>query len=107
LLGIEANQKSSLLYSFRSILSVPNDRDLPVRILHLSFRDFLVQFESEFLVNEPNKHKNIAFLRLNKMRSGLRKNICNLEGLTTCRMDIDPQSLCQHLPPELQYSCRY
>jgi hypothetical protein len=107
LLGIEANQISSLLDSFRFVLSVPTDRDLPNRILHLSFRDFLVQSESEFLVNEPNKHKDIAFLCLDKMRHDLQKNICNLEGLATCRTDIDPQSLCQHLPPELQYSCRY
>lgn len=106
-LGIEVNQISNLLDSFRSVLSVPSDRDLPVRILHLSFRDFLVQSESEFLVNEPNRHKEIALLCLQKMRSYLRKNICDLEGLATRRADTNPQSLRQHLPPELQYSCRY
>ncbi|KAJ5359769.1 hypothetical protein N7517_008960 [Penicillium concentricum] len=106
-LGIEANQIGNLLDSFRSVLSVPNDRDLPIRILHLSFRDFLIQSESEFLVDEPNKHKEIALLCLEKMRSDLRKNVCNLEGLATRRADIDPQSLRRHLPPELEYSCRY
>lgn len=38
LLGLEADQIGDLLDSFRSVLSVPDDRDQPVRILHLSFR---------------------------------------------------------------------
>ncbi|KAJ5494255.1 hypothetical protein N7463_010342 [Penicillium fimorum] len=92
-LGIEVNQISNLLDSFRSVLSVPSDRDLPIRILHLSFRDFLVQTESDFLIDEPNKHKEIALLCIEKMRRLLRKDICNLEGFATRRADIDPQSL--------------
>ncbi|KAJ6060292.1 hypothetical protein N7444_002146 [Penicillium canescens] len=106
-LGIGANQISNLLDSLRSVINVPSDRDLPIRILHLSFRDFLVQYKSEVLVDEPNKHKEIALLCVENMRSYLRKDICNLEGLATRRADVDPQSLLQHLPPELQYSCRY
>jgi type II secretory pathway predicted ATPase ExeA len=106
-LKIGANQISNLLDLLRSVLSVPSDQDLPVRTLHLSFRDFLVQSKSDFFVDEPKKHKEIALLCLENMRSYLRKDICQLEDLGTRRADIDPQSLRQNLPPELRYSCRY
>jgi hypothetical protein len=106
-LGIQADQISNRLDSFRSVLSVPTNRDMPVKILHLSFRDFLVQSKSKFRVDERSKHKDIAKLCLKNMRSHLQKNICNLEGPGTHREDIDPQLLHQFLPPELEYSCHY
>jgi hypothetical protein len=106
-LEIEADRISNRLDSFRSVLRVHSDRDEPIRILHLSFRDFLVQTRSKFTVDESNKHKEIVFLCLKNMRSHLRKDICNLEGPGTRRVEIDPQSLRQHFAPELQYSCRY
>lgn len=60
LLGMGADHISNRLNSFRSVLSIPSDRDQPVRILHLSFRDFLVQTSTKFHVNEPRKHKDIT-----------------------------------------------
>lgn len=106
-LGIESDLISNRLDSFRSVLSVPTNRDLPVRILHLSFRDFLVNSRSRFLVDEPKKHKDIAMHCLSVMQRHLKKNICNLEGYGSRRTDIDTESIHQYLPPELQYSCRY
>jgi hypothetical protein len=105
-LGIGADQISNRLDSFRSVLSVPGDRYQPVRILHLSFRDFLVQPRTKFFVDEPEKHKEIAKSCLKIMRR-LQKDICNLASPGTHRADIDPQHIRQCLPPELQYSCRY
>ncbi|KAJ5369956.1 uncharacterized protein N7496_006048 [Penicillium cataractarum] len=106
-LDIGADQISNRLDSFRSVLSIPGNRDQPVRTLHLSFRDFLVQSRTKFVVDEPKKHKDIARSCLKTMRSRLRKDICNLASPGTRRADIDPQHIGQYLPPELQYSCRY
>ncbi|KAF7585341.1 hypothetical protein BBP40_011179, partial [Aspergillus hancockii] len=106
-IGIGADQISNRLDSFRSVLDIPGDRDQPVRILHLSFRDFLVQSRTKFLVDEPKKHKDIAKLCLKTMQSRLRKDICNLASPGTRRADINPQDIHQYIPPELQYSCRY
>ncbi|KAJ5194740.1 NACHT and WD40 domain protein [Penicillium cinerascens] len=106
-IGIRADQISNRLDSFRSVLSVPTNQDLPIRILHLSFRNFLVQTNSKFLVDERSKHKDIAKLCLKTMRRHLQRNICNLKSTCTHRADIDPQHLRQYLPPELEYSCRY
>jgi hypothetical protein len=106
-LGIGADQISNRLGSFRSVLSIPGNRDEPVRILHLSFRDFLFQSRTEFFVDKPEKHKDIAKDCLKTMRSRLQKNICNLASPGTRRADIDPHHISLQLPPELQYSCRY
>lgn len=106
-LGIGSNLISQRLDAFQSVLSVPANRDLPVKILHLSFRDFLIQSKSKFRVNEPHKHKEIAFYCLKIMRSHLQKNICGFESPGTYRADISPESLRQCLPTELEYSCRY
>lgn len=53
----------------------PGDRDLPVRILHLSFRDFLTHSRSKVFVDEPRTHKEIAESCLKTMRSHLRKDL--------------------------------
>ncbi|KAJ6055864.1 hypothetical protein N7444_004962 [Penicillium canescens] len=106
-LGIGADKISNLLDLFRSVLSIPGDRNQPVRILHLSFQDFLVQSKTKFLVDKPKKHKDIAKFCLKTMRSHLQKDICNLASPRTHRADIDPQHIRQYLPPDLQYSCRY
>ena len=42
LLEMPEDDISNRLDSFHSVLSVPADSKLPVRILHLSFRDYLV-----------------------------------------------------------------
>lgn len=106
-LGLEPDLISNRLDLFQSVLSVPKKRDLPVRILHLSFRNFLVRSQSRFLVDEPKKHMDIAMRCLITMRGRLKKNICNLKGYGIQRTEIDAMSIHQHLPPELQYSCRY
>ncbi|KAJ5119729.1 WD40-repeat-containing domain protein [Penicillium atrosanguineum] len=106
-LGLEPGRISNRLDSFQSVLSVPIDQDLPVRILHLSFRDFLIRREGKFGVNESNKHREIAHHCLKTMRRYLKKNICKLDNPGNYRASIDAQSLRQYLPQELEYSCRY
>lgn len=103
----EIDEISNLLNLFRSVLHIPVDRDQPVRIHHLSFRDFLVTYKTKFQVNEQQKHRDIAGFCFEIMHKQLKKDICNLKNPNTRRALIDPHSLGQHLQPELQYSCRY
>jgi type II secretory pathway predicted ATPase ExeA len=106
-LGIEPHLIIHRLDSFQSVLIMPTSRDIPVRILHISFRDFLVQSKSIFRVDEPRKHKEIALKCLQIMKSHLRKDICYLGSDGIHRADIDPQYLHRFLSPELEYSCHY
>ncbi|KAL4887988.1 hypothetical protein BDV59DRAFT_196838 [Aspergillus ambiguus] len=107
LLEIEVDQISNRLDSFRSVLSIPSYENQPVRILHLSFPEFLVQTTTKFRVDAPTKHKDIARSCLRTMRRLLRRDICNLADPGVRRAEIDPLDIHKCLPSELQYSCHY
>jgi hypothetical protein len=106
-LGIPARAVGVHIDWFQSVLSIPNDQDLPVRILHLSFRDFLLATRSDFQVKEGKTHTEITKHCLNVMRQNLKRNICSLQSYGIQRTDIGSQKIKQCLQPELQYSCRY
>ncbi|KAF7587085.1 hypothetical protein BBP40_007724 [Aspergillus hancockii] len=95
------------LAAFYSVLHVPNSHDAPVRILHLSFREFLLNTTSVFRVDKKTSHRKIALYCLRIMNSGLKHNICGLTSYGTQRADIARSIVDQHLLAELQYSCRY
>ncbi|RJE22558.1 wd40 domain protein [Aspergillus sclerotialis] len=114
LLDMPDDDISNRLDSFHSVLYVPSDQALPVRILHLSFKDYLVEKStkrdkatSRFWVDEKEKHGEIASRCLTVMRRHLKKNICNLQHYGTQRTEINTAIIEQSLPSELQYSCRY
>ncbi|RFU81030.1 wd40 repeat [Trichoderma arundinaceum] len=99
-----------------SVLFVPSDRSTPVRLLHLSFRDFLVDKEKAnelerypFWVDEQEAHQRLATqcLQLLSTNDTLRRNICGLQLPSTPRSEIYQQTIDAVLPPEVQYACRY
>ncbi|KAL4928943.1 uncharacterized protein BDV17DRAFT_298409 [Aspergillus undulatus] len=114
LLRIPEEDISNRLDSFHSVLSVPDDPHLPIRALHLSFHDYLVdnrtrahEATSKFWVDKKEKHGLIASHCLTIMNWSLRKNICRLPSYGTSRDEIDPASIASFLPDALQYACRY
>ncbi|RDH14953.1 WD40 repeat-like protein [Aspergillus niger ATCC 13496] len=107
LLQIDERVINNLLNNLHSVISVPQDRTTPIRILHLSFRDFLVQTQSRFYVDMEKTHRNITRHCFTIMQSLLKQNICHLDSYRTPKSEIDIECIHQHLPQELQYSCRY
>ncbi|KAJ5751566.1 hypothetical protein N7520_008483 [Penicillium odoratum] len=110
LLIVETQLLRTHLDSFRFVLSVPiaNESDRPVRILHLSFRDFLVSSSDEnFRVPAKTKNSEIAKLCFNMMKLHLKKNVCSLKSPAAKRANIDPQPIRYLFPAELSYACRY
>ena len=91
-----------------SVLSVPSSLHEPVTLLHLSFRDFLVNrtAENAFWVDEAQTHKAMASNCLRVMDC-LRQDICQLGAPGTHRSSIDQQTINAYLPPEVQYACLY
>lgn len=85
--------------------------DVPVRPLHTSFRDFLLDENrsGKFHVDLSLGHQSLALACLQTMKSGLQFNICNLEtsylynkdvpGLATSTKDV--------IPNHLSYSCQF
>jgi hypothetical protein len=114
LLEMPEDDISTRLDAFHSVLTIPDDPHLPIRTLHLSFHDYLVDKRTEaqestcrFWVDTKKKHEFIAGQCLAVMRRLLRKNICNLPSYGTSRSEIDSASVARFLPPVLQYTCRY
>jgi hypothetical protein len=108
LIGMQERTIAARLDAFHSVLSVPTDSYKPVRILHLSFQEFLVSTkEEDFHLDEKVTHGVILSHCLRVMRSGLKHNVCALSSYAIRRQDIASQLIDQHIPQALQYSCRY
>ncbi|KAF2729521.1 hypothetical protein EJ04DRAFT_537814 [Polyplosphaeria fusca] len=91
LLQVPQKEIACRLDALHSVLSVPDNQNIPVRLLHLSFRDFLVDHQRQSK-SQPD---------------GLHQNICNLAAPGTMRSEIDEGTITGYLSPELQYACRY
>ena len=113
LLNIPKEDISCRLDLLHSVLSIPVDEDMPIRLLHLSFRDFLLDTQkrgkSPFWVDERETHKRLASKCLQLMSSpkGLRQNMCNLTRPGTLRSELNNQIIDNALSLEVRYACRY
>jgi hypothetical protein len=113
LLQVLQKQVKHWVNALHSVISVPDNKDVPIRLLHLSLREFLVdpqkQDKSPFWVDEKSTHKKVASQCLELMSglSGLCQDVCGLLGPGVLRSEIDDGTVASTLPPELQYACRY
>jgi hypothetical protein len=113
LLQIPREKVEYRLDPLHSVLSIPANLASPVRLLHLSFREFLLDPEkrgkSVFWVDERERHKILA-KRCLELLSGpkcLKENICSLESPGTLRTEINPQTIERCLLADGRYACRY
>ena len=83
----------------------------PVRPLHASFYDFLLdkRRSREFFIERHDVHRNLAVASLSVMRAGLRFNICGLETSYLCNSEVVglEKKVEENIPPHLLYSCRF
>lgn len=113
LLNIPQEDINCRLDLLHSVLNIPVDKDKPVRLLHLSFRDFLLDNQkrgkSPFWVDERQTNEKLARKSLQLLSSpkGLRQNMCNLTRPGTVRSEINDQIMGNALSQEIQYACRY
>ncbi|KAK4220481.1 hypothetical protein QBC38DRAFT_494224 [Podospora fimiseda] len=97
--------------SLHSVLDVPSDTDAPIRLFHLSFRDFLVdpakRTTNDFWIDETKYHNILAERCIQLMRQHLKKDICGLQAPGKLRSEIDQQAIKANLSPDIQYACQY
>ncbi|KAI3567766.1 hypothetical protein IWW34DRAFT_874750 [Fusarium oxysporum f. sp. albedinis] len=105
LLEVDPEVVDNRLDTLHSVLSIPPTRKAPVRLLHLSFRDYLITNAREFRVDDRHAHQTLAKHCLRVMRGGLHENICGLSFPGTRRSMVDNTELEQRIPPQLQYAC--
>jgi hypothetical protein len=111
ILNVTIDTIYNILDWLHSVLSVPSSSSSPVRLLHLSFRDFLLDPEKRetnpFWVDEQQTHKRLATHCLRVMSECLRADICGLHAPATLRRAISPETIEASLPSEVQYACVY
>ncbi|QYT05214.1 WD_REPEATS_REGION domain-containing protein [Trichoderma simmonsii] len=112
LLAVDTEKIDNQLDMLHSVLNIPLNPDEPIRLFHLSFRDFLIDKENfdinSFWVNEQETHQ-MVMVRCLKLLStdNLRKDICDLRRPGTLRLDIEQETIDTRFPPEMQYACLY
>ncbi|OAQ60074.1 vegetative incompatibility protein HET-E-1 [Purpureocillium lilacinum] len=98
------------LATLHSVLSIPETTDAPVRLFHLSFRDFLVDAAhrtgNDFWINEQESHQEMVTHCLRVLKC-LRRDICGIRAPGTHRSAIDQCKVDASIPPEVQYACLY
>jgi hypothetical protein len=112
LLNINQRKVYLRLKSLHSVLYVPDDELSPVRVLHLSFRDFLldshVRNETPLWIDEKDKHRTLVLQCLRIMTNpdgGLQKNICELPSPGILTTEISNKRIESCISEGLQYSC--
>ncbi|KAF5638757.1 heterokaryon incompatibility protein het-E-1 [Fusarium tjaetaba] len=107
LLGVDAWSISSQVDPLRSVIDVPED-DSPLQLFHLSFRDYILsQSAGDLQVSELKTQDRLASRCLGLMRGTLKVNICGLSSPGEALLDIEPSTIDDHLPAEIQYACLY
>jgi len=106
LLDLPEGNISFLLRKLYSVLSVPNNIHLPVRFLHLSFRDYLLNTKSAFHVDEEETQEDSLALPSRYECQPQAQYLQPVEMWNTAN-GIQRQIADQHLSAELQYSCHY
>jgi hypothetical protein len=111
LLGVPEGTVDSRTDLLHSALSIPLRPNHPIRLLHLSFRDFLVDTEKRetnpFWVEEKQAHQRIANRCIRLVSSSLKQDICGLEAPGVLATDVVSSRVDQCLPPEVKYACLY
>ena len=110
LLSIPARKVETSLEWLRSLLNIPKDSDSPIRLLHPSFRDFLLNItrcrDSHFWIDQRIIDKNIVTNCLQLMSNSLRQDIYSLKmpGAPTSQLQ---DNINRYLPMHVQYACHY
>jgi hypothetical protein len=99
------------LCDLHSILDVPSDSGMPIRLQHASVRDFLLGrqrcTDARFWVDERGAHTRIASRCLLFMRETLKKDICGLKDPGVLVNEISRDLIDACMPPPLRYTCLY
>jgi hypothetical protein len=111
LLAVEKERITIRLRTLRSVLNVPEDTVSPIRLLHPSFRDFLLDkkrcSDEHFWVDKKKAHRTLTKSCLRLMSSKLKRDVCRLRAPGALAAEVSSHRAQRYLPPQLQYACRY
>jgi WD40 repeat protein len=102
---------TSTLGSLHSLLDVPEQEGRLIRLLHPSFREFLLDrhrcSSAMFCIEATKAHGQLFDSCLAIMSGHLRRNMCGLRRPGTRAGDIPRSDVDKNIPSAVQYACRY
>ncbi|PWY70293.1 hypothetical protein BO94DRAFT_628285 [Aspergillus sclerotioniger CBS 115572] len=107
LLSDEEKKVKKALLSLQSMINI-SEADGSIELLHLSFRDFLVDQQRcgpDFLIDEKRVNQKLFECCIDTMSHTLKKNICQLERVNTRTEEIQRSLVDRHLPEHVRYAC--
>jgi len=111
LLPIDEKIINRRLRCLRSVFNIREHKDSRIRLLHPSFRDFLLDKQrcqdEHFWINGQQMHSTLSKSCLRLMSNTLRKDICSLQMPGTPAEQVESSTLADCLPSHVQYACRY
>ena len=100
-----------ILHLMASLLSGTTETSTPVRPLHASFYDFLLDEtrSRKFFIPQGDVHRDLAVASLSVMQSCLRFNICELETSYLPNLEVPEleKRVKENIPPHLNYACQF
>ncbi|KAJ5703610.1 hypothetical protein N7493_011535 [Penicillium malachiteum] len=97
------------LEGLQSVVSFGDDESSPIQLLHLSFRDFLLDdtrcLIKGFLISKSQVHASLLQNCLEVLSKTLRRDICGLSDQSICAKDVEPAQVNKRIPGHVQYAC--
>ena len=113
LLTIPLGDIDAGLKRLHSVLDVPANPAKPIRLLHLSFRDFLVdprgRGKNRFYVDEKQTHSRLAeqCLHLLCQTSPLKQDLLDIKAPGVRRSHVSQDAVSTSVSDEASYACSY
>ena len=93
------------------LLAGASEVSIPIRPLHASFYDFLLDEKrsGEFFIEQGDAHRDLAVASLSVMQDGLYFNMCGLETSYILNSEVADlgKKVQENIPPHLLYSCQF
>jgi hypothetical protein len=109
LLRVTKKEIDQTLDDLYSVLDVPKEQALPLRLHHPSFRDFLLSKDRckdlNFWVDEKQAHQTLADSCIRLMSKSLKRDIFSSNKPGVLVADVKSNRVTRSLPPEVQYAC--
>jgi len=111
LLNLSIKDVDDILKQLQAVLDVLDARDLPVHLLHPSFRDFLLDknrcSDLRFWVDERQAHRTLADDCIRLMSNFLKQDVCGQDAPGTLVADVERSRVEKCLPLDVRYACLY
>lgn len=111
ILGKDVESFFRTLSNLHSVLNVPEVESGTVRLLHPSFRDFILDQKRcsnpQFYINEKLAHREMYMNCLRVMSQSLQRDICNLRRPGAELSELSRSEVDRHIQPHVQYACRF